>query len=364
MALTLSPEDLAAVADAVWDEVLTGATHNVPTSAGRRLRQLSSAVIIEVAVVSATTNTVTFNGDASTADGAYDPAAISIVEGTGAGQTRLIFEYTGSTKTALIDRDWKVTPDNTSIAIITAHPGREHVNEGRAQGGSANTIRLNPLASANNDEYVGQVVFIRSGTGSDQACRITAYNGTTKDATVERNWGTPPAAGSGYVILPTAVLDTARLIDAFWANSERTLTIPVSAVLSSVMQGPDISIKRGENITIDITGMGSLTDRTKLRFTVKTSYDLPDSAAILQIEETAGLDVLNGVAVTENKNRCSLVVADASAGDIRVTIKTAISEQLPIITGALYDVQKTVSGEGYTCAEGKFEVAGDITRTI
>ena len=31
---------LADIADAVWDEALTGATHNVATSAGRRLRQL------------------------------------------------------------------------------------------------------------------------------------------------------------------------------------------------------------------------------------------------------------------------------------------------------------------------------------
>lgn len=34
---------LAAIADSVWDEVLTGATHNISNSAGRRLRQLQEA---------------------------------------------------------------------------------------------------------------------------------------------------------------------------------------------------------------------------------------------------------------------------------------------------------------------------------
>jgi len=33
----------AAIADAVWDEILTGATHNIATSAGRRLRQIQEA---------------------------------------------------------------------------------------------------------------------------------------------------------------------------------------------------------------------------------------------------------------------------------------------------------------------------------
>lgn len=32
---------------AVWDEPLTGATHNLPTSAGRRLRQLGQVVLYE-----------------------------------------------------------------------------------------------------------------------------------------------------------------------------------------------------------------------------------------------------------------------------------------------------------------------------
>ena len=39
--------DNAAIADAVWDEVLTGATHNIPTSAGKRLRQVADIGVYE-----------------------------------------------------------------------------------------------------------------------------------------------------------------------------------------------------------------------------------------------------------------------------------------------------------------------------
>jgi hypothetical protein len=91
----------ATIGVAVWDEVLTGSTHNIPTSAGRRLRQLSSAVIHEgtSAGPGVNGNQIILDNDAASFDGAYDPAMISITAGTGIGQTRLILEYEGSTIT-------------------------------------------------------------------------------------------------------------------------------------------------------------------------------------------------------------------------------------------------------------------------
>ena len=202
----------AQIADAVWDEPLTGASHNVPTSAGRRLRDLSTSVITTGTTVSATTNTIELNGDAATTDGAYDPALISIVGGTGYGQTRLVLQYIGATKTAIVDRNWKTIPDNTSEYVISAHPGREHVNEGLAQAGTLNTITLNPLASSDDNAYVGQVVFLRSGTGEDQACKVQSYNGTTKVATLCKNWNVIPDNTSAYVMLPTGFFDGLELV--------------------------------------------------------------------------------------------------------------------------------------------------------
>jgi len=197
---------VAAISDAVWDEVITGATHGTATSAGKRLLQMSSLSIIDGTVVSSTSNTIVLDAAASSVDGAYDPAIVTIYSGTGSGQTRLILQYVGATKTCTIDRDWKVNPDATSLYQIMGDTGREHVNEGAAQGGGANTITLNANASSSDDVYVGQVIFLRSGTGEDQAKRITAYNGTTKVATVESNWTIQPIAGTGYSMLPSSIL--------------------------------------------------------------------------------------------------------------------------------------------------------------
>jgi hypothetical protein len=202
----LNDPTAASITDAVWDEALTGVTHNVSTSAGRRLREIGGLIITaNTCQAGSTVSTVVLGATASATDGAYDPALIAIVDGTGAGQSRLILEYAGGTRTAAVDRDWKITPDDTSEYIVYAHPGREHVNEGIARGGTANTITLNTLGSAIDDAYNGQLVFIRAGVGEDQVRLISDYDGTTKAATVTHNWATNPTTASNYIIIPNHI---------------------------------------------------------------------------------------------------------------------------------------------------------------
>lgn len=76
---------------------------------------------------------------------------------------------------------------------------------GSATAGSAGSITLAVGASAVDNFYNGMVISITSGTGSGSSGLITAYNGTTKVATV-----TPitaaftPGASSGYSIAANA----------------------------------------------------------------------------------------------------------------------------------------------------------------
>lgn len=192
------------VADVVWDELLKGSTHNIPTSAGRYLRYIGGKVINSGNARGSGTgsNQIQLAEDASSDDGAYDPATVAIISGTGEGQSRLIYQYDGSTRIATVDRNWKVLPSTDSEYIIEANPGREHVNEGLAQDGTADTITLNALASDNDNAYSGQLVFIRSGGGEDQVGLVKSYNGTTKVATMWNNWAVIPDSTAGYAMLP------------------------------------------------------------------------------------------------------------------------------------------------------------------
>lgn len=236
-----------ALVDLVWDEVLSGATHNVSGSAGRRLREITNSVVTSGTAQAGSTNTITLASGASSTDGTYDPAIVRISGGTGSGQSRLIIHYTGSTRVAVVDRDWRTAPDSTSEYEIIASPNLISTNEGLAQGGASTTITLNANASSTNNIYVGQTVVIRTGTGQDQSRIISAYNGTTKVATVAQAWTTNPDSSSGYIIWPLgrALLVAAETgsissssfasgaLDAVWSTASRTLTAGTNIQLPS-----------------------------------------------------------------------------------------------------------------------------------
>ena len=77
------------------------------------------------------------------------------------------------------------------------------IRVGTATGGAGSSITLDASASAGTDFYVGCAVQTLAGTGASQSRLITAYNGTTKVATVDRAWATNPASGTLFAILPT-----------------------------------------------------------------------------------------------------------------------------------------------------------------
>jgi hypothetical protein len=74
------------------------------------------------------------------------------------------------------------------------------ISNGTAQAGAAGTITLASGEPAITDFYKGRQITIVSGTAFGQARFITAYNGTTKVATVHRNWDVIPDTTSQYAI--------------------------------------------------------------------------------------------------------------------------------------------------------------------
>lgn len=122
---TLYATALAAEVDAIWDEVLTAATHNVATSAGKRLRQLAGITTISGTVNDAAATTTSFITDLpSTSDLAYHHLMITFTSGAlvdlGAWP---IESYAGSTtKRLTIDGTLPVAPANTDgFDIINLH---------------------------------------------------------------------------------------------------------------------------------------------------------------------------------------------------------------------------------------------------
>jgi hypothetical protein len=69
-----------------------------------------------------TSSTIKLAAGASSSDDFYNDQTVVIHTGTGAGQSRVITDYTGSTRVANVHRNWLVTPDATSQYLVLREP--------------------------------------------------------------------------------------------------------------------------------------------------------------------------------------------------------------------------------------------------
>ena len=343
---------MADIADAVWDEILAGGTHNINTSAGRRLRELAGTIIGSGVAQAGTLSTITLATGASAVAGAYDPSLIAIVLGTGAGQSRNILQYDGAARIAYVGRNWKTVPDATSEYILYADAGREHVNEGLLQDATISTATLNLLASSLDDAYNGQTLFIRAGTGDDQARRVLDYDGATKIAIVDRDWEVIPNGNSVYVMLPTGMCaETNLAVSAAEAAALADNTIPIY-----------------QSYTLDQVVTSTITDdlsvATKLWFAVKASLKDSDDESLIYIEKTDGLTRLNG-AVYATTAHGSIVVSGASGAWV-ITLKieedaTALLERFR--TGQM-EIKAIIAGDTVFISGGSSPISRRVIQAI
>lgn len=63
---------------------------------------------------------IQLDAGASATDDYYNGQVVVIVDGTGAGQARLVRDYTGATQRAFVDGNWITAPDNTSVFRLLA----------------------------------------------------------------------------------------------------------------------------------------------------------------------------------------------------------------------------------------------------
>jgi len=109
----------AGIADAVWDETITAVAHAVADSPALYLRQLHQTLVSSVNQAQAgAAGSITLAAAESAVNDYYKGQLITITAGTGAGQSRACYGYTGATKVALVRPDWATNPDATSWYAI------------------------------------------------------------------------------------------------------------------------------------------------------------------------------------------------------------------------------------------------------
>lgn len=119
---------------------------------------------------------------------------------------------------------------------------------------------------------------------------------------------------------------------------------------------------RGDTWNIQLTGIGSLTGRTKLYFTVKARDNHPDTQALVQVEESAGLIYINSQLASTPAN-ATVTVTDAVNGNATITVSGVETAKLPPVDAGFYDVQMISASGVVTKAYGQFSIPADITRS-
>jgi hypothetical protein len=243
------------IAKAIWDRVLSGATHNIASSAGRRLRQLASNIYTDGTAQAGGANTITLAAGESAIDDIFWQSYVGIVGGTGAGQGHHILAYNGTTKVAVIDDDWIVQPDATSEYVIYGSGSHDEIMSGLAQAGANDSITLESTAHTGDDRVKDCYVVVLSGTGAHQARLITAYNGTTKVATVYPDWIVNPDATSGYSVIP---IGQNNVWDQILTGSTHNITNSSGKQLREIRE---IGVYEGGQIWIDtLNGVAGTTN--------------------------------------------------------------------------------------------------------
>ena len=227
--------DIHVLEEAVYDDVFgaSAAGYLKPTTAGRTLDVSTGGEAgVDWANVGSPTTTVALTG-------------------TTAGLTT-------SAINAVADQVWD---EATSGHVATGSFGASQnpTEAGTAQAGGANTITLRSGASASNDYYNKQLLYIVAGTGAGQSEYVSDYVGATKVATMAASWITQPDATSVYVIhpggtIPGASAPTAgEVADAVWdeARSGHTSSGTFGEYYASLFRANTAQAGTTSSITLD-----------------------------------------------------------------------------------------------------------------
>jgi hypothetical protein len=148
-----------------------------------------------------------------------------------------------------------------------------------------------------------------------------------------------------------------------WEYADRTLTNPLVSY-TNIPAANTINAGIGETIEISITGLGDLAGRDKLYWTLKRANGSPDSAAIVQIEETDGLIILNGSGTIPGGVVGTLVVDDEGAGDVTISLEAELSTLLPVLQNAKWDIKYVSATVKSVKAKGRMNLSYNTTEAI
>lgn len=197
--------------------------------------------------------------------------------------------------------------------------------------------------------------------------RLGAWTGTGINTLL----GAFKALFSKVATLPTDITGTmSPVTDSVEAISEKLDAIDLqldSATVTTVslLSGNEITCYTGMQLFVDdFPVLGNITDYNKLYFTAKESKTDLDADALIQVEKTAGLLVINKAVATTAANG-TLAVTNLVTGAVVLTVVMAEVSKLTKYGSGWWDLKAINTTSGATIVmEGSFIVDYNVTRKI
>lgn len=316
----------------VLGTAVTAATAGVQDVNASRINNVATTSVTTINANQGTTQPVNFTGTAGSALVKGDAIDINSVAASSVttiaanlGTTQPV-NFTGTAGAALVKGDTIDVGGTAQTAgdII----GGSITRSGTAQSGAVTNIKLDAGASATNNIYNGQTIFLTGGTGAGQARVIASYNGGTKVAIVDRPFQTAPDNTTTFVIRST---DAPALNGSLQVTSNAARTVIASGTAQAGSTSNTIKLASTSlatnniynNCLIALTGgTGQGQTRTIIAYDGTTKIATVDQTWVTTPDATTTYDVYASTTDTLFSN---VGVAQAGAASTLTLAATASS---------------------------------------
>jgi len=376
-----SAPSAADIADAVWDEAISG--HLGAGSTGAALNAAGSA------------------GDPWTTElpGSYTGTQAGKVIADVKAKTDGL-NFTGTDVKATLDGEEVDVGKVKAVPLTSVDDFKADTSnlalEATAQSIKSKTDNL-PASPAASGEYTAALATIQADLDNpsqykaDVSALATSAELAALEAHGDANWGAgavPSAADIAdavwdeLIAAHTAAGTTGAALLAAGAAGDPNTSVPSAyttgqigyligemaarlntsnAVVLAALQGDPLNIRRGDTLSVTLTDLGTMTGYSEVWFTVKSAISHSDTEAVLQIT-TAGLQRINGAIGTAGN--ATLTVTDGTNGDVTITCAASEMAKLAIRNGLYYDLQVKIGTTVKTVAFGRVNIIEDVTKTI
>lgn len=327
--------------------VATPATAGVPDVNAKAVNNVPTTSVTQVNANQGTTQPLNFTGTSTSALVKVDMIDIaSAAVSTTTAQLGVNAVQAGGTA-------W----NSGAINLNTLDPssGLKPIRAATAQAGATSSITFDAGASATTDFYINDYVVTTGGTGAGQARFVTAYNGSTKVATVARAWATNPDSSTTFVVIPfdaipgataptAATIATTIFTDlmsgsdfntagSFGALIKADVDAAISSRLAPVTPGTTIAVGANHAVTIDIAAVLNPSTSLALSGTViSQATSAPSTGDLTTTQKTsvsaAVLDVLASDHNSPNTIGAKINQAGSSTDPLTNTIGTYTGTQI------------------------------------